>query len=367
MLKKLPVIAKNIVSVTLGQLLSGLFWMGSIVLSARYLGATGFGDLSYILAYVNMFQFIADFGLASIFIREVSRDKTHLGQFLGNLKSLYWVFSFFSMMIIIFGIRWTTDHPDVHLAAYPAAIATIALFHAFSYATVFRVFEEMEINSAGLVLSRLVFLLLVLVAIKLGMGLIGILTSLALSSILLWGIFYIIVSKKYIRPKLSFDLPTCRFMLKEGLSTGGTIILRRTLWFIDTFMLKTFATSVAVGLFNSVFHIIQIFYLIPWTVAIPFLPVFSRLAKTDSKQLHRMLNTLLKFSWIGTLPLALWATFIGHNIIQSIYGTKFSVAAEGLKIIVWSLPFLFPTSFFFSFSWLSEDKGPILSVSRLPY
>jgi O-antigen/teichoic acid export membrane protein len=270
------------------------------------------------------------------------------------------------MMIIILGIRLTTHNPVVHLAAYPAAIATVALFHVFSYATVFRAFEEMEINSAGLVLSRLVFFLLVLVAIKLETGIIGILTALALSSLLLWGIFYIIVSKKYLRPRLSFHLSTCRYMLREGLSTGGAIILRKTLWYVDIFMLKTLATSVAVGLFNSVYQIIQIFYLIPWTVAVPFMPVFSRLAKTDPKQLLRMLNTLLKFSWLITLPLALWTVFIGHDMIQSIYGAKFSMASEGLKIIVWTLPFLFPTSFFFSFSRRSEDKDLILSVWRLP-
>jgi len=367
MLKKRPVIIKNLLSVTLGQLFSGLFWMGSIVLIARYLGVNGFGDFSYIMAYVNIFQFVADLGIALIFIREVAQDKTLLGRYLGNLKSLYWVFSFFSVIIIVLGIRLTTDQPDVQLAAYPAAVAMVGLFHVYSYTTVFRAFEEMEINSAGLVISRLVFLLLVFLVIKYDLGLTGLMTVFALSSLLLWVAYYIIVKKKYIRPKMSFDLSTCLFMLKEGITSGGTIFLRRTLWYLDTFMLKALSNSFAVGMFNSIYQVVQIFYMIPWTLMVPFYPVFSRLFKSNQQQLPGMLNSLLKLSWAVTLPLAVWTFFIAQLVIETIYGMKFSQAAEGLKIIIWTLPFLFPTALFFSFLQLSASKNHTLSVSPLPF
>lgn len=357
MQKKLPVILKNLVSVAFAQLISGIFWIVGIALIARYAGTNKFGDFSYIMAFVNVFQFVADLGIASILIREVSREKARLGHYLGNLKSLYWVFSFFSLIIIIFGIRLTTADPDVHLAAYPAAIATVALFHVFSYVTVFRAFEDMEINSAGLVLSRLLFLLLVILAIRLEMGLLGIFTALAISSIALWWGYYIILSKKYLRPRLSFDLTTWRFLITEGSSTGGTIILRKTLWYADTFMLKALASSAAVGLFNSVYQIVQLLYLIPWTLAVPFMPVFSRLSKTDPKQLRDMLNNLLKITWLVTLPLSILTTFAANDIMRAIYGVKFSMAADGLKIIIWTIPFLFPTGLFFSSLRPSDVKG----------
>lgn len=112
MLRKPPVILKNLLSVAFGQLLSGLLVLGSLVVIARYLGANLFGDYSYIMAYVNIFQFIADLGIASIFVREVSRDHGRLGQFLGNLKALYWVFSFCSFIVLIVAIRLSTDHPE---------------------------------------------------------------------------------------------------------------------------------------------------------------------------------------------------------------------------------------------------------------
>jgi O-antigen/teichoic acid export membrane protein len=131
-------------------------------------------------------------------------------------------------------------------------------------------------------------------------------------------------------------------------------------------MLKALSTSFAVGIFNSVYQIVQIFYLVPWTLAVPFFPVFSRLSKSDPEQLHRMLNRLLKITWLITLPLSVWIAFTSHQIIQTIYGGKFSQAGDGLRIIIWTIPFLFPTSFFFSFSPLWENRRPILYASQYP-
>jgi O-antigen/teichoic acid export membrane protein len=363
-LRKPSTITKNVISVGAAQLFSGLLYLATVALIARHLGTNGFGGFSYVIAYVNIFQFVADLGIVSIFIREVSRDKTRIGHFLGVLKSLYWIFSFFSMLIIIFGIRLTTTDPELRIAAYPAAVATIALFHVFGYAAVFRAFEHMEINSAGLVFSRFLFLVFVITVIKLEMGVVGILAALALSSLTLWWVYYMIVARKYTRPRLSFEVSAWSFMISEGLSTGGTIILRKTLWYMDIFLLKAFATSEAVGLFNSVYQIVQMLYLIPWTLMLPFLPVFSRLSLTDPQKLHKMLHVLLKVTWAATLPLLVWTIFAAPAVIEAIYGTKFSVAADGLKIIIWTIPFLFPTSiFFFFFTAIDRQKAYLICVT----
>jgi len=362
-LKKRSTLFKNLVSVSLGQLASGLLYMAALGLIARHLGAASLGEYSYIFSFVNIFQFVADLGLATIFIREVSKDKGLLGPMLGNLKSLYWVFSLISMAVIISTVGLTTNDPEARLAAWPAAIATVALFHSFGYATVFRAFEHMEINSLGLVFSRLLFLIFTIAAVKLQGGLVGIYTALALSSLALWWTYYAIVSKRYIRPKLGFDLPQWRYMLREGSPTGGTIMLRKSTWYIDIFMLKALATSAAVGLFSSIYQIIQMLYLVPWTLSVAFMPVFSRLNRDNPRQLHEMLINLLKLSWLVTLPIAVIVSVTSGQIIAFLFGEGFSQAAGGLSILIWTIPFLFPTSlFFFFFAAIRRQKSYLVCV-----
>ncbi len=51
---------------------------------ARYLGPEAFGELSYCLVYISFFQVAASFGLDSIVIREIARDKMKAGEILGS-------------------------------------------------------------------------------------------------------------------------------------------------------------------------------------------------------------------------------------------------------------------------------------------
>ncbi|KAF5432375.1 Membrane protein involved in the export of O-antigen and teichoic acid [Candidatus Methanophagaceae archaeon] len=44
--------------------------------TARYLGAAGFGILSFALAFTGIFGVFADLGLRQLTVRDVARDKT---------------------------------------------------------------------------------------------------------------------------------------------------------------------------------------------------------------------------------------------------------------------------------------------------
>ena len=47
--------------------------------TARYLGAEGFGILSFALAFTGIFGVFADLGLRQLTVRAVARDKTQAG------------------------------------------------------------------------------------------------------------------------------------------------------------------------------------------------------------------------------------------------------------------------------------------------
>jgi PST family polysaccharide transporter len=362
-IKKPSTLLKNLIWVSLGQLGSGFLYMAALGFIARYLGKTGLGEYSYIFSLVNIFQFVADLGIASIFTREISKEKGLLGKMLGNLKSMYWILSFISMAIIISAVTLTSRDPGTRLAAWPAAIATMALFHSFGYATVFRAFEHMHINSLGLVLARFLFLVFTLVAIKLQSGLTGIFCAMALSSLALWWTYYAVMRRRYIKPRFAADFPTWGYMLREGSSAGGSIILRKSSWYIDIFMLRGLATTAAVGLFSSIYQVIQILYLLPWTLSVAFMPVFSRLDRDNPRQLHEMLTNLVKLSWLVTLPIAVITSVTSGQIITFLFGGDFSQAGSGLPILIWTIPFLFPTSlFFFFFTAIGKQRAYLICV-----
>ena len=57
--------------------------------TARYLGAEGFGILSFALAFTGIFGVFTNLGLSTLTVREVARDKSLASKYLGNCNYFY--------------------------------------------------------------------------------------------------------------------------------------------------------------------------------------------------------------------------------------------------------------------------------------
>ena len=84
-------IAKNTGVLLISQIASYIIGFFIIMYTARYLGAEGFGILSFALAFTGIFVVFADVGLRQLTVREVARDKSLAGKYLlvqGNIYIL---------------------------------------------------------------------------------------------------------------------------------------------------------------------------------------------------------------------------------------------------------------------------------------
>src|SRR5665647_1950727 len=72
---------------------------------ARYLGPTGFGELAYIVAFVGIFQTIAQLGLDNIAIRDMSRCPELAKEILGTIFRLRMALGIICYIVAIFSIR----------------------------------------------------------------------------------------------------------------------------------------------------------------------------------------------------------------------------------------------------------------------
>ena len=78
-------IAKNTGVLLVSQIASYIIGFFFIMYTARYLGAEGFGILSFALAFTAIFAVFSDLGYNTLLIREVARDKSLTGKYLGNI------------------------------------------------------------------------------------------------------------------------------------------------------------------------------------------------------------------------------------------------------------------------------------------
>ncbi|MFQ5456204.1 MAG: flippase [Nitrospirota bacterium] len=328
-----------------GIIAAGLNFL-TIMIIARHLGISRFGYYAFVMAFVGIFQLVADLGVRNILIRDVSVDKKRLERSLGITKFLIWILSVIAFLAIAVIINIIGQTQEVILSVYIAGIAVITTFHAVGYGAVCRAFEDMELNAIGNVLHKGMFLLLISVGVRLGVGLRGLFTCLLISNISLWAYYYMIVRKKYIRPRLYIDINASWSTLKEAFPLGIAGIFRKATWQVDTLILTGMTDVATVGLFSSAYKIIQAINLLPLTLALPLFPAFSRLANISEKRLFASFEKSLRFLWTFSLPITVVITLLSDKIILRIFGKEFIDASSSLQILSWALIFLFSTSLY---------------------
>ena len=82
-------IAKNTGVLLISQIIGRVLSFFYIMYTARYLGAEGFGILSFALAFTGIFGVFADLGLSTLTIREVVRDKSSANKYIENVAATF--------------------------------------------------------------------------------------------------------------------------------------------------------------------------------------------------------------------------------------------------------------------------------------
>jgi O-antigen/teichoic acid export membrane protein len=142
----------------LGQVISIAFGFFYNIYAARYLGADGFGILSFALAFTGIFGLLGDLGLSTLTTREVSRDTSLASKYLGNvaLIKLFLVIITFGLIVIAINIL---GYPQQTInVVYIIAISTMLISFNQMFSSIFQAFEKMEYISIGRIMNSVLML-----------------------------------------------------------------------------------------------------------------------------------------------------------------------------------------------------------------
>jgi O-antigen/teichoic acid export membrane protein len=357
-------VIRNSLYGVIGQAFGGGIFFFVAILVARHLGPEDFGTLTFILAFVTVFQMLADFGLTNVLVREIARNREKVSEILGAVMPLATLMAIIGSAIIAAAIWLMPLDPSAELAAFIMGGTVILTFHAAVAGNVSRAFEDMWLNAVGLMAQRVVLLVLILVAQQLDAGLPGIALCYFGERLFQWAFFRIVVRVRYTHYRWRLDFAYWVHLIREGLPVGIAMVLRRISWHIHTFMLTILSTSAAVGLFGSAYRVIQMINVIPFTLAVPMFPVLSRLAAdSPEKAFAAYLRALRIFTLVG-VPIGVWLTLVGHSVIQLLFGPAFAAAGELLRLMGAVVILLFLNGMFvYLFSALGQQRYYTISVS----
>jgi len=355
-------IAKNTSVLLVSQIASYILGFFFIMYTARYLGAAGFGILSFALAFTGIFGVFSDLGLSTLTVREVARDKFLASKYLGNIAVMKII-----LVVITFGLIALTinllDYPEQTITVvYLVALSVI--FSAFSsmFYSIFKAYEKMEYQSVGHILNSILMLSGALFAISQGFSVVGFASIYFLVSVIVLGYSFVVCVWKFVLPKIEVDFSFWKPTIKEALPFGltGTFIIIY-LW-IDSIMLSFMKGDAVVGWYGAAYRLVLVLLFIPIAFNSAIFPIMSQLYISSQNSLRFVYEKVFKYMLIVGFPIGVGTTLLADRIILLIFGAEYAPSIIALQILVWAIVLLFARN---AFERLFESINRQIIVTKI--
>ena len=363
-MNRLQLIAKNIGILFLSQIVTIILSFLYIIYMARYLGTSGFGILSFALAFSGIFVIIVDLGLSMLTVREVSRDKSLAGKYLGNTILLKIILAILMLFLILLVVKIVNYPQETVNVVYLIGFALI--FGSFSsiFNSIFQAYEKMEYQSYGQIITSFLMLLGVLIAIYLELGLYAFASIYFIVNLIVLIYSLFICSWKFVLPKIEIDTEFWKLIIFEALPFGLTSIFVVIYYYVDTVMLSILIpnSNSIIGWYSAAYRLVTPLTFIPGIFFTSVFPVMSNFYGKSETSLKFAFERSIKYMLILGIPIATGITILANKIILLIYGQTYFPSVIALQILIWTVPLIFIDS---AFAYLFSSMNKQATVAKI--
>lgn len=334
-------IAKNTAVLLGSNLLAVLFRFFYVMVAARYLGAEGFGILSFAIAFTALFGVLADLGLAPLTTREVARDKSVAAKYLGNAAVIKLLLAFITYGAIVLTAYLLSYPEQTRQVVSILALATIGNRATTLIEAVFQAHERMEYQSIGQILGAALMLVATVVAVNLGVDVVGFAWLYFAANWATCLYAAIVCLALFVRPRIEMDLRFWGRAVRNAIPLGLTGIFITIYYYTDTVMLSLMEGEETVGLYNAAMRLLLMLVLIPTVYNTAIFPAMSRyyVDSEGAAPLDFIWKRSVKYMLLLSVPVALGTTLLADRLIVLIFGPDYAQSARVLAVLIWSFVF----------------------------
>jgi O-antigen/teichoic acid export membrane protein len=359
---------KNGLSGIVASGLGGAIQFVTLLMIIRALAVEDFGRFSGLMSFGLIVQYVADFGLSSILVKEFAAQPEKEASLRGKAQGLVWCVSLALLVGSALVIMFMYHSWPLRGQAMLMALMGVAFFQCAGYTAIVRAREEMEWNAYGHIFHKLVLIGGVVLSIALSGGVWGVVSAHALSGLLLLGFYAVVVSRRYGLVKMEWDPPYWAYLFKRSIPLGSGLFVRQFSWQVDILILTALTTPYVVGLFSAPYRIFAACLLIAQVLSIPIFPMLSRLsAAGDTAGFERVYQRSVKFLLFLGIPVAALGWSFAHLVVTRILGSAYAETVQVFRLLSLAFPLIFAGSLFpFIFAALDRQMTFVaLSVVSL--
>ncbi len=329
---------------------------------ARYLGPSQFGELAYALAYIALFQAIANLGLDGITVRDLSQKKAEAHSLLGTVFALRLSVGVLCWLSAVIGMAWLNGPQDrsVILAVlvgsglvFQAADTVDLWFQSQSQSrrTVFA-------KATAYIISNGVKVALILI----GAPLLAFAAVIVIEG-LLAAVGLTLAYKRFpCEQRWARAANIASKLLHESwpFILGGVSIMFYMR--IDQIMIKEMLGAQQLGIYAAVLPLATVWQIVPVTLNASLAPFVAR-KKAESEVLYwlalqKIFKVYAVLGWLVCIPTIVF----GHWVVAMLYGPQYQDGAHVLSIYV--LTNLFINMGMVQGLWMLNERRPLVSLAN---
>lgn len=336
----------------IGQISSTLITAIAIIIVARFLGSTNYGQITIAMIPISIAGLFIDLGINGALIKYLAQYRSEgraseANSFLKAGLTINILASSILTVLIYISSEYLANQvfhqPEIRILIQVSSLNLIAQSLLNTARSIFIGYERMKLVSLMVILQSIIKSTLSPLLVYLGYGAFGAATG-HTAAILVTGIVGVtIIQFTYLKQETEASstinfIEASKTLLSYGAPLFLSLIISGSIMQIYNFLMALNVTPSDVGNYQAAtnFPVLIAFFTIP--IVTVLFPLFSKIPRSDNGQLAAVYRNVVKYSALITVPVTSVLILLSDPIVQIIYGAAYPHTSNYLKLVC--IPFL---------------------------
>jgi O-antigen/teichoic acid export membrane protein len=305
----------------------------SIAVITRYLGPDDYGRYTLALTYMQLFAVLADVGLFTIVVRDISRDPARTEELVGNTLTLRLLLSA-AVIALAAAISLLLPYdPDVRTAILLAGLPLLFGMLNSTFVTVLQSRLRMGRAVVGDVLGRAVGLAAVGLVAALDLGFYAVMGA-AAAGALATAVTTMLLTRPLARIRFRAQPVVWRGLLRAALPLGVALAVNEIYFRADTLIISLYEPYEQVGLYTLAYRMLELTLVFGTVFLTTTFPLLSQAVASDEPRARRTIQLSTELFVVLGAPLVAGGLAVAPDLVELAAGEEFGDAATPLRILL---------------------------------
>jgi len=333
-------ILKNAFWLTASTVTNKLLALGLVIYAARILGAEGYGQFTFALAFVSLLMVFAYFGLPPIVTREFAREKERSEEFY-SLLSLKILLALGTFVLIAAFSFFMPSAQNIQLLIFVlAGFFLLNSFIGICYA-LFHARQKMEYEAwfetaQSLLVVAFGFAVLFQFPSPVNLGYAYFFAGLGALGALL--VFF---HMRIFPLRIAWDIAVWKKFMRMSWPLALIGVFGAIYSFTDSVMLGYWGLIIETGWYNAAYKLVTASLIPMGFIGAAFYPMLSKFSRESKEKLQKVWEHEIEIMILLAVPLVIGGVALASNIISTFYTPEFAPSILAFQILIGTAGFIF--------------------------